>query len=81
MGDHRVEAGGGHGNRDVGADVVEVDGDASKSAALNMSDEKAMSEPMRALTDQFLEQNQVGEELRKSSSSGWPWSSADARFG
>jgi hypothetical protein len=49
---------------------VEVSGDASKSAALNMSDEKAMSEPMRALTDQFLDQNQVGEELRKDNSVG-----------
>lgn len=42
---------------------VEVDGDASKSAALNMSDEKAMSEPMKALVDEFLDQNQVGEGL------------------
>ncbi len=49
---------------------IEVDGDSSKSAALNMSDEKAMSEPLRALTDQFLDQNQVGEELRKDSSVG-----------
>lgn len=44
---------------------IEVDGNSSKSAALNMSDEKAMSEPMRAAVDQFLDQNQVGEELRK----------------
>jgi len=49
---------------------VEVDGDSSKSAALNMSDEKSMSEPMRALTDQFLDQNQVGENLRKSDGVG-----------
>lgn len=44
---------------------IEVDGSSSKSAALNMSDEKALSEPMRALVDQFLDQNQVGEQLRK----------------
>jgi len=49
---------------------VEVDGDASKSAALNMADEKAMSEPMRGLVDAFLDQNQVGEELRKEASVG-----------
>lgn len=49
---------------------VEVDGTSSKSAALNMSDEKALSEPLRSLTDQFLDQNQVGEELRKDSSVG-----------
>lgn len=49
---------------------VEVDGDASKSAALNMADEKAISEPMRGLADEFLDQNQVGEELRKESSVG-----------
>lgn len=45
---------------------VEVDADASKSAALNMSDEKAISEPFRSIVDQFLDQNQVGEELRGS---------------
>lgn len=44
---------------------VEVDGASSKSAALNMSDEKAFSEPMRAVVEVFLDQNQVGEELRK----------------
>ena len=44
---------------------VEVTGTSSKSAALNMSDEKAFSEPMRAVVDVFLEQNQVGEELRR----------------
>lgn len=49
---------------------VEVDGNASKAAALNMSDEKAMSEPFRALVDEFLDQNQVGEELRKEASVG-----------
>ena len=43
---------------------VEVSGDASTSAALNMSDEKAMAEPLRALVENYLEQNQVGEELR-----------------
>ncbi|MBK7962462.1 MAG: hypothetical protein IPK04_15500 [Bdellovibrionales bacterium] len=43
---------------------VEVEADASKSAALNMSDEKAISEPFRSIVDQFLDQNQVGEELR-----------------
>lgn len=49
---------------------VEVDGMASKAAALNMSDEKAMSEPFRSLVDEFLDQNQVGEELRKEASVG-----------
>ena len=45
---------------------VELDADASKSAALNMSDEKAISEPFRSIVDQFMDQNQVGEELRGS---------------
>lgn len=49
---------------------VEVDGDASKSAAMNMSDEKALSEPMRSLVDEFLDQNQVGENLRRESTFG-----------
>lgn len=44
---------------------IEVDGSSSKGAALNMSDEKALSEPMRAISEAFLDQNQVGEELRK----------------
>jgi hypothetical protein len=44
---------------------VEVAGDSSKSAALNMADEKALSEPMRSIVGQFLDQNQVGEELRR----------------
>ena len=45
---------------------VEVDSESSKSAALNMSDEKAISEPFRSIVDQFLDQNQVGEELKGS---------------
>lgn len=50
---------------------VTVEGeDVSKSALLNMSDEKAFSEPMRSLVDQFLDQNQVGEDIRSSSSVG-----------
>lgn len=49
---------------------VEVDGSASKSAALNMSDEKALSEPMRSVVESFLDQNQIGEELRKDESFG-----------
>lgn len=49
---------------------VEVDGDSSRSAAMNMSDEKALSEPMRALVDNFLDQNQVGETLRKDGYAG-----------
>lgn len=44
---------------------VEVDGTSSKSAALNMSDEKALSDPMRSVVSEFLDQNQIGEELRK----------------
>jgi hypothetical protein len=49
---------------------VEINGNASKSAALNMADEKALSEPMRGLVDQFMDQNQIGENLRKNSSLG-----------
>lgn len=49
---------------------VEVDGNASKSAALNMSDEKALSDPMRALITEFLDQNQIGEELGKNEEFG-----------
>ena len=47
---------------------VEVDADASKSATANMADEKARTEPFRALVDQYLEQNQLSEDLRKDSS-------------
>lgn len=46
---------------------IELEGDVSKSAAMNMADEKALSEPTRAFVDQFLDQNQVGEELRSDS--------------
>lgn len=50
---------------------VTVEGeDVSKSALLNMSDEKAFSEPMRSLVDQYLDQNQVGEDIRSSGSVG-----------
>lgn len=49
---------------------VELDGDASRSAALNMADEKALSEPMRSLVDEFLDQNQVGEEIRQDATYG-----------
>ena len=50
---------------------VTIEGeDVSKSAVLNMSDEKAFGEPMRSLVDQYLDQNQVGEELRSSGSVG-----------
>jgi hypothetical protein len=50
--------------------MVEVEGDSSKSAAMNMSDEKALSEPMRSLVEQFLDQNQVGEEIRTDANVG-----------
>jgi hypothetical protein len=46
---------------------VELESDVSKSAAMNMADEKALSEPTRAFVDEFLDQNQVGEELRQNS--------------
>lgn len=42
---------------------VTVSGSPSKSALMNMADEKAFSEPMRAIVDEFLDQNQVAEEL------------------
>src|SRR6478735_1022350 len=42
---------------------VAVHEGASKSAALNMADEKAFSEPMRSIVREFLDQNQVGESL------------------
>jgi|GEM_PF-1260806 len=45
---------------------IEVDGDSLKSAALNMSDEKALSEPMKSIVQEFLDQNQVGEDLMQS---------------
>lgn len=59
---------------------VEVDGDASRSSALNMADEKALSEPMRSLADQFLDQNQVGEELRRDGTVGQRVISATRSF-
>ena len=45
---------------------VEVDADSRKSAALNMSDEKAFSEPFRSMVNSYLDQNQVAEELKES---------------
>ena len=48
---------------------VTTDGASSPSAAMNMSDEKALSSPMAAMSDQFLDQNQVGENLRESTGS------------
>lgn len=47
---------------------VEVDGDARKSAALNMSDEKALSEPMRSLVDHFSDQSKLTEDLNTTTS-------------
>ena len=49
---------------------VNVPGESSKSAALNMADEKALSEPMRAMVTAFMDQNQVGEELSSSDQVG-----------
>ena len=49
---------------------VEVDGESLKSAAFNMADEKAMSEPTKSLAEAFLDQNQVGEDLRVDGSYG-----------
>lgn len=43
---------------------------ASKSAALNMADEKALSEPMRAIVKEFLDQNQVGESVNQDDAVG-----------
>jgi hypothetical protein len=45
---------------------IEVEANANKSAALNMADEKALSEPLRSVVSQFLDQNQVGEDLANS---------------
>lgn len=41
---------------------VAISGDASKAAALNMSDEKAFSEAFRSIVNDFLDQTQVGED-------------------
>ena len=43
---------------------VTVEGRASPSAAMNASDEKALSSPMQSLVSQFMDQNQVGEDLQ-----------------
>jgi len=43
---------------------------ASKSAAMNMADEKALSEPMRAIVKEFLDQNQVGEAVNQGDAVG-----------
>lgn len=43
---------------------VTTEGNVSPSAAMNISDEKALSSPMQSLVNQFLDQNQVGEELQ-----------------
>ena len=43
---------------------VTVDGQSSPSAAMNASDEKALSSPMQSLVNQFMDQNQVGEDLQ-----------------
>ena len=43
---------------------------ASKSAAMNMADEKALSEPMRSIVKEFLDQNQVGESVNQGDAVG-----------
>lgn len=43
---------------------------ASKSAAMNMADEKALSEPMRSIVKEFLDQNQVGESVNQDDAVG-----------
>ncbi|MBL7714442.1 MAG: hypothetical protein JNL01_03175 [Bdellovibrionales bacterium] len=48
---------------------VALEGQSSPSAAMNMSDEKALSEPMKSLVSQFMDQNQVGEDLRNTTGS------------
>jgi hypothetical protein len=45
---------------------ISADGNSSPSAALNASDEKALSSPMQSLVNQFMDQNQVGEDLQNS---------------
>jgi hypothetical protein len=46
---------------------VEVGSDASKSAALNMADQKAYARPMEAMVDAYFQQNKIAEDLRKDS--------------
>lgn len=47
---------------------VEVDGASSASAAMNMSDEKSLAEPMRAIVEDYFELAQIGEDLRSGES-------------
>ena len=47
---------------------VELGVDSSKSAAMNMSDQKAYSAPMDSMVDAFFQQNSVAEDLRQDSS-------------
>ncbi len=42
---------------------VELDGSVRKSAAFNMADEKALSEPFRSLVKEFIDQSKIGESI------------------
>lgn len=42
---------------------VELDGNVRKSAAFNMVDEKALSEPFKSLVKEFIDQSKVGESI------------------
>lgn len=44
---------------------IELLADSSKSAALNMSDQKAYSAPMESMVNEFFQQNKIAESLRK----------------
>ena len=47
---------------------VELNADVSKSAALNMADQKAYAAPMEAMVDAYFQQNKIAEDLKKDSS-------------
>jgi hypothetical protein len=46
---------------------VELGADVSKSAALNMADQKAYASPMESMVEAYFQQNKVAEDLKKNS--------------
>jgi hypothetical protein len=46
---------------------VELDSEASKSAALNMADQKAYAAPMESMVEAYFQQNKIAEDLKKNS--------------
>ena len=56
------------GDRTFFIGYAELPADASKSGALNMTDQKAYASPMESMVDLYFQQNEVAEDIRSDSS-------------